>query len=136
MKRLGCLGLVILLLVAGFAYDRWSIDQLRKEVQSISGKVQVQNGKESVKGGNPDLVTALAKAESHTKRARELLKSNHVKEAQAELDRALVSLNSAHNVSRDIVGEAAEMFGKARKNAEDVFKKAWKDISKEATSKK
>jgi cell division septum initiation protein DivIVA len=135
MKRVGCLGLVIVLVVLGFALQQRNIDQLRKEVKSISGKVQVQNGKVNA-GGGSDLVTALARAESHTKRARELLKNHRTAEAQAELDKALTSLNSAHNVSKDIVGQAAEVFGKARKNAEDVFRKAWQDISEEATSKK
>jgi DNA mismatch repair ATPase MutS len=136
MKRVGCLVGVVALIVLGFAWQQRNIDQLRGEVKSLSGKVQVTNGKDKAKGGSPDLVTALAKAESHTKRAKELLKAKKTAEAQAELDKALKSLDSAHEVSRDIVGEAAEVFGKARKNAEDVFKQAWQDISKEATTKK
>ncbi len=136
MKRMGCLGLVIVLLAAGFVYQWWSLEQLRGEVRSMSGKVQVQGGKGKASDGKPDLVTALANTERHAERARELVKQKRLTEVQAELDQALKSLQTAHELSSSIVGDAAEAFGKARENAENVFKKAWKDISKEATSKK
>lgn len=127
---------MIVLIALGFAWQQRSIDQLRKEVKSISGKVQVEDPKGKAKNESPDLVTALAKAEKHTKRAKELMEKNRTKEAQAEIEYALRSLRSAHEVSSSIVGDAAEAFGKARENAENVFKKAWKDISEEVTTKK
>jgi len=136
MKRVGCLGLVIVLLTLGFIYNSWNVEQLRRQVRAISGKVQVSNGKNTSKGGKSDLVTALAETERHTRRAKELLRKKRTAEAQAELDKALASLKSAHDVSRDLVGETAEFLGKARKNAEDMFRKAWKDISQETKSKK
>lgn len=135
MRRVGCLGLVIVLLLVGFAYDRWSIEQLRGQVRAISGKVQVSNGKEKGKEGKSDLVSALAETEKHTARAKELLRKKRVAEAQKELDQALASLKSARGLSSDIVGDAASILGKARRNAEQVFKKAWKDISEETKRK-
>lgn len=137
MGRIGCFGVVIVLLVAAFAYNQWRIEQLRSEVRAISGKVHVENGKKDAGStGESDLVTALAETERHTRRARELLRKNRVEEARAELDKALKSLDSANNVSRDIAGDTAEFLGKTRENAERVFRKAWQDIAEEAKPKK
>ena len=135
MGRIGCLLLVVVLLLIG--YDQWRIEQLRREVSSLSGKVHIQNGKkEPGLGAKSDLVTALAETERHTKRAKELLRKHRASEAQAELDRALASLKSANTVSEDIVGDAAQFMGKARENAVKVFRKAWQDIAAEAKPKK
>jgi len=108
---------------------------MRRELKAISSKVHIQDeGK--TKNRNADLVTVLAQAEKHTKRAKELIRKKRTKEAQAELDHALQSLRSASNVSQDIVGDAAEYMGKARDRAIKVFQQAWKDISQEAKLKK
>lgn len=133
MQRIGCAVLALALLI--LAWDQWRIEQMRRELKAISSKVHIQdNGKATT--GNADLVTALAQAEKHTKRAKELIRKKRTKEAQAELDRALQNLRSANNVSQDIVGDVAEYMGKARDRATKVFRQAWKDISQEAKLKK
>jgi hypothetical protein len=125
---------VLALALLILAWDQWRIEQMRRELKAISSKVHIQdNGKAT---GNADLVTALAQAEKHTKRAKELIRKKRTKEAQAELDRALQNLRSANNVSQDIVGDVAEYMGKARDRAIKVFRQAWKDISQEAKLKK
>jgi len=136
MKRMGCLMPLVVLIVIAFGYNQWRIEQLRDEVSRISAKVHVTGGNTKSGEGKNDLVTALAKAERHTKRARELLAKKHMAEAQRELDAALKSLQSANDVSQDIVGDAAQFLGKARQSAVKVFHKAWTDISEEAKPKK
>lgn len=137
MRQMGCLGLAVVLIVALFVYDQWRIEQLKADVSAIAAKVHVQtekkdnNKKIDKSNNNKDLVTALANAEMHTKRAKELLEKNRKAEANAELDKALKSLDSANNVSRDIAGDAAEYLGKARNRAEELFRSAWHDISAE-----
>ncbi len=79
-----------------------------------------------------DLVTPLANAEKHTKRAKELLKQKKYNELQAELDKILKNLDDANNVSTDISGDVAVYLGKARDSVIASFKKAWSDISEEA----
>jgi len=108
---------------------------MRRELKAISSKVHIQDDGKTKKR-NADLVTVLAQAEKHTKRAKELIRKKRIEEAQAELDKALQSLRSASNVSQDIVGDAAEYMGKARDRAIKVFRQAWKDISQEAKLKK
>lgn len=134
MGRIGCFVLLIVLVV--LAYDQYRIEQMRNEVRAISGKVHVESTDKRTGPSNADLVTALAEVERHTKRAQELIKNKKNVEARAELDKALKSLRSANTVSKDIIGDVAESLGKARKNAVDVFQKAWKDISEEAKTKK
>ncbi len=133
MQRIGCAVLALALLV--LAWDQWRIEQMRRELSAISRKVHLQDNGQTT-SGNADLVTALAQAEKHTKRAKELIRKNRTKEAQAELDHALRNLQSASNVSQDIVGDVAEYMGKARDRAIGIFKQAWKDISQEAKLKK
>ena len=135
MARLGCLGLIIVLLVVG--WDQWRIEQMRREVHSIASKVHIESKNNKPKsGGNNDLVTSLAQAEMHTRKAKELMRKKHYKEAQAELDWTLKNLNSANNVSQDIVGDTAEYMGKARERAIELFQTAWKDIAEEAKKQK
>jgi hypothetical protein len=133
MGRLGCLvALLILLLVA---WDQYRIEQMRKEIGNISSKLHVQDNKTSKQTGS-DLVTALAKAERHTRRAKELLKNKKTAQAQAELDKALAYLQSANKVSTDIAGDAAKFLGQARDRAMKVFQDTWKEISEQAKPKK
>jgi hypothetical protein len=129
MKRMGCLLFALVLLVIG--YDQWRIEQLRREVRAISGKVHIEN-KQNGDKSSTDLVTALAEAERHAKNAKELIRKKKSKEAQAELDKALKRLRSANDVSKDIVGDAAEFLGNARDRTVRTFQKAWNDISEEA----
>lgn len=132
----GCSGiamfLILVLVVAVVGYDQWRIEQLRNEVASISGKIHVGNAPKGAPAGESDLVTALAQAERYTKQAQELLKSKKTAQAQVELQKAMKSLKSANNVSKDIIGDTAQFLGNARNNAVKVFQKAWNDISEEA----
>jgi hypothetical protein len=133
MGRLGCLVAIIVLLVIG--WDQWRIEQMRREIGNISGKLHVQDRNGAREGGS-DLVTALAQTERHARRARELLRKKRTSEAQAEIEKALASLKSANSVSTDIAGDAAEFMGAARDRAVKVFQSAWKDISEQAKPKK
>ncbi|MEN6356656.1 MAG: hypothetical protein ABFD83_06175 [Armatimonadota bacterium] len=128
MKRMGCLLFIIVLLVIG--YDQWRIEQLRSEVRAISAKVHVQNKEKSA--SSTDLVTALAEAQRYAKNAKELIAKKKPQQAQVELDKALKRLKSANDVSKDIVGDAAEFLGNARDRTVRTFQKAWNDISEEA----
>lgn len=133
--RVGCLLLVLVVLL--FAWDQWRIEQMRRDVERLSSKVHIEKtANKASSGGATDLVTALARAQKHTTRAKELIRKKRTAEAQAELDKALKSLESANTVSRDIAGDAAEFIGKQRDRAVQVFQKAWQDISKEAKPKK
>lgn len=133
MRRIGCLGMLIILLLGVVAYQQWKIEQLRGEVVTIAEKVHAGKASKPAAGGKSDLVTSLAEAEKYTRQARELLSSKKVTQAQANLDKAMRKLNSANGVSKDIVGQSAQYLGKAKDNAVKVFQKAWKDISEEPT---
>jgi len=134
MRRMGCFGILIIVLLAVVAYDRWQIEQLRAEVAAIANKVHASK---AVKGAaaQPDLTTALAEAQKYTRQAKQLLASDQVAQAQARLDKALHKLNSANGISKDIVGDTAQFLGKAKDNAVNVFQKAWKDMSEEPSPK-
>ena len=131
MRRLGCFGMLIILLLAVIAYDHWQIEQLRGEVAAIASKVHAEKKPKAGVAKQSDLVTTLAEAEKYTRQAKELLDGKKVAEAQAKLDKAMGKLNSANGVSKDIVGDTAQFLGKARHNATVVFQKAWKDISED-----
>ena len=130
MRRMGCFGMLVLILLAVVAYDQWKIEQLRQEVAAIASKVHATKTSKAA-GRQSDLMTVLAEAEKYTRQAKELMASKRVGEAQAKLDKALRKLKSANGVSKDIVGDAAQYLGKAKDNAVRVFQKAWKDISEE-----
>lgn len=130
--KAGCLVVLILALIV--TYDRWQIMQLQNEVRAISSKLH-SSEKSNSTSGDSDLVTTLAKAEKHAKDAKKQLQEKNFGAAQKELDKALNSLRSANDVSRDIIGDAAEALGNARDKAVVVFQKAWKDISEEAKPK-
>lgn len=131
MRRMGCFGMLVLILLAVVAYDQWRIEQLRQEVAAIASKVHATKGSKAAAGQKSDLVTSLAEAEKYTRQAKELMSSKRVGEAQAKLDKALRKLKSANGVSKDIVGDTAQYLGAAKDNAVKVFQKAWKDISEE-----
>ncbi len=134
MGRLGCLLALVILLVV--AWDQYRIEKMRKEISNISSKVHVQRSSGLRDRGESDLVTSLAKAEGHTRRAKELLKKGKTAQAQAELDRALQYLRSANEVSTDIVGDTAKFLGQARDRAIKVFQDTWREISEQAKPKK
>lgn len=133
MNRLGCLlAAVILLLVA---WDQYRIEQMRRDISNISTKIQ--NRRDSQKNeSTSDLVTSLAKAERHIRRAKELLIQKKLSKAQVELDAALAYLDSANKVSTDIVGDAAKFLGEARDRAVKVFQETWREISEQTKPKK
>lgn len=136
--RFGTFLLIVVVVVV--AYQQYCISQMRNGMYGITSKVHVEEigGKpaSSERGRNSDLVTSLAQAERHTRIAKELIREKKTAQAQAELDKALRNLKSAHGVSSDIVGSAAQFLGKTKDNAVSVFQKAWKDISEEAKNKK
>ena len=134
MARLGCFFLFVIIIAGIVGYDQWRINQLQTEVRAISGKVHVAQPRKS---GKPnDLVSTVANAEFHTRKAKELIKKKKLVQAQAELDQALASLNSANSVSQDIVGDVADVLGEARNTTIKVFQKAWKDVSEESKTPK
>lgn len=134
MRKLGCLGIVIILLLAVIVYEQWRIEQLRADVAAIASKIHAAKPSSATQ---PDLMTALAEAQKYTRRAYESLKGRNVNlaEARENLDKAASRLNSAQNASEDIVDTAARFLGKAKDNAVSVFKKAYKDMSEEPTQK-
>jgi len=119
-----------MVLLAVIAYDQWRIEQLRADVAAIASKVH--SGKPA-SAAQPDLMTALAEAQKYTRRAYESLRGRNadVAEARKNLDKAASRLDSARNVSKDIVDTAAQFLGKAKDNAVTVFQKAYKDMSEE-----
>ena len=133
MRRMGCFGILIIILLAVVAYDQYKIEQLRGEVAAIANKVHA--GKAAKAAGQSDLVTALAQAEKYTRQARQYLTSDNVAQAKDKLDKAMSKLNSANGISKDIVGDSAQFLGKAKDNAVDVFQKAWNDMSGEPSQK-
>ena len=134
MRRLGCLGSLIIVLLAVIVYDQWRIEQLRGEVAAIASKVHATKASKTV-GQQSDLMTTIAEAEKYTRQAKELMSSKRVAQAQAKLDKALRKLRSAKGVSKDIVGHTAQFLGKAKDNAVRAFQQAWKDISEEPSQK-
>lgn len=136
MRTTGCLALVLIAVAAMVGYNLWRMEQMRGEVRAIAGKLHLANNAGAKAGETAsDLVTSLAEAEKHTRRAKELLKQGKAREAQTELDSALAKLKSANAVSSDMVGDAADFLGKARDNAVSVFQKTWDEISREARPK-
>lgn len=131
MARLGCLLAIIVLLVV--AWDQYRIEQMRREIGSISSKLHIRDKKGTDK---TDLVTALAQTERHARRAKELLRKKRIAQAQVEIDRVLAGLKSANAVSTDIFGDTADFLGAARDRAVKVFQETWKEISEQAKSKK
>lgn len=130
MRRIGCLGILIILLLAVIVYDQWRIEQLRADVAAIASKVHA--GKPS-SAAQPDLATTLAEAQKYVRQAYDSLngKNADVARARQNLDRAASRLDSARGVSKDIVDAAAQFLGKAKDNAVTVFQKAYKDMSEE-----
>ncbi len=126
MRKFGCVGILLILIIAVLAYQQWQIHQLKTGSNNIVKMFKGQSG------AKPDLATALAQAESRTKKAKDLIAKKKYKEAQAELDKALRSLKSANMVSENIISEAASMLGKAKDDLVRAFQGAWNDISREA----
>lgn len=134
MKRFGCLAMLIVLLAVVSAWNWYTTVQLKNSVRAISAKVH--GVAPEARAGKPgtDLVTALAGAENHARRAKDLIRRNRPKEAQAELDKALVGLRSARDLSTGIAGDISEFMGSAREKTEALVRKAWQDISEEVKS--
>lgn len=130
MKRLGCFGMIIVLLLAVIAYDQWKIYQLKNQMASIATKVHAAKGSKAP-AKNTDLASTLAQAQAYTKQAQKFLSNKNVVQAQQELKKAKQKLDSASSVSKNIYENSTEFLGKARVRTEKVFKEAWKDISSE-----
>lgn len=131
MRRMGCMGLVVVLLLAVVVYDQWRIEQLRREVAAIAVKVHAADKSSAKSDKQPDLVTSLAEAEKYTRQAKQLISRKQNAEAANILDQALQKINSANLVSKDIFGDTAQYLGEAKDSAVEVFQKAWRDISEE-----
>ena len=131
MRRMGCLWMIVILLLAVVAYDQWRIEQLRREVAAIAVKVHSSKPDKGKSAGNSDLVTSLAEAEQYTRQDKYLISNKKTAEAQTLLDKALSNPNSANGLSKDIIGGTAQYLGEAKDNAIEVFQKAWRDISEE-----
>ena len=135
MKRLGCFGIIIVLLLAVIAYDQWKIYELKTQMASIASKVHAEKGSKPA-AQNSDLASALAQAAVYTQQAQDFLKSKNVVKAEERLKKAKVKLESANSFSKNIYANSAEFLGKARVRTEKAFKEAWKDISKESPKSK
>jgi predicted nucleic acid-binding Zn-ribbon protein len=133
---MGCLGMIVVILLAVVIYDQWRIEQLRREVAAIAAKVHAIQPNNSKDDKQSDLVTSLAEAEKYTRKAKQLIANKKPAEAQTFLDQALNKINSANTVSKDIIGDTAQYLGEAKDSAIEVFQKAWQDISEEPSQSK
>lgn len=134
MKRLGCLGFVVVILLIVIGYQQWRISQLESKISAIATKVHAAKGSKSA-AKNTDLASTLAQAQAYTQRAQEFLKSKNFAQAQEQLKKAKVKLDSANSFSKNIYENSSDFLGKAKVRTEKVFKEAWKDISAEPKKK-
>jgi hypothetical protein len=125
--------LLLLALVAYIGYNQWKMDRMHSELEAITSRL---HGTKPNSGGQSDLVTPLAKAELHTRKAREMIRRHRNAEAQKELDYVLTNLEQANGVSKDMVGEGAKYLGEAREKAIRLFQQTWKEISEDTGKKK
>lgn len=88
----------------------------------------------SASPGKQDIVTPIIGARKHAMQAKALLKAGNKKAAQAEIDEVIASLDTADNVSKDIVGQIGDMAGKAREKLTSAYQQAVKDISTQMKS--
>lgn len=128
--------LFILAAVVGYLFyyqsiNQSKINQMKKQVDAISSRFKV--GKSS-SPGKQDIVTPIVGARKHAMQAKALLKAGNKKAAQAEIDEVIASLDTADNVSRDIVGQIGDMAGKAREKLTSAYQQAVKDISTQMKS--
>ena len=124
--------LFILAAVVGFLfYNQSKVNQMKEQVDAISSRFKV--GKSS-SPGKQDIVTPIVGARKHAMQAKALLKAGNKKAAQAEIDEVIASLDTADNVSRDIVGQIGDMAGKAREKLTSAYQQAVKDISTQMKS--
>ena len=130
MKRVGCFGLIILVLLAVIGYQQWRIHQLEGQIGEIAAKVHAAKGSKPT-ANNADLASTLAQAQAYTKNAQAFLKNKNFVQAQEQLKKAKNRLDKADAFSKNIYANSAEFLGKARVRTEKVFKQAWKDISAE-----
>jgi hypothetical protein len=124
--------LFILAAVVGFLfYNQSKVNQMKEQVDAISSRFKV--GKSS-SSGKQDIVTPIIGARKHAMQAKALLKAGNKKAAQAEIDEVIASLDTADNVSKDIVGQIGDMAGKAREKLTSAYQQAVKDISTQMKS--
>lgn len=124
--------LFILAAVVGFLfYNQSKVNQMKEQVDAISSRFKV--GK-SASPGKQDIVTPIIGARKHAMQAKALLKAGNKKAAQAEIDEVIASLDTADNVSKDIVGQIGDMAGKAREKLTSAYQQAVKDISTQMKS--
>lgn len=135
MRRLGCFGMIVIVLAAVIAYQYWKIGQLSSQLASIATKVHSGKAAEPA-SQQPDLMSALAQAQSYTRRAQDYLKSRNFAQAEADLKKAKQKLDAASTFSKSIYDSSAEFLSKAETRTVKVFNKAWKDISEESPKSK
>lgn len=124
--------LFILAAVVGFLfYNQSKVNQMKEQVDAISSRFKV--GK-STSPGKQDIVTPIIVARKHALQAKALLKAGNKKAAQAEIDEVIASLDTADNVSKDIVGQIGDMAGKAREKLTSAYQQAVEDISTQMKS--
>jgi|GEM_PF-5926081 len=124
--------LFILAAVVGFLfYNQSKVNQMKEQVDAISSRFKV--GKSS-SPGKQDIVTPIVGARKHAMQAKALLKAGNKKAAQAEIDEVITSLDTADNVSKDIVGQIGDMAGKAREKLTSAYQQAVKDITTQMKS--
>lgn len=128
MKRLGCFGMIVIVLLGVIAYQQWRISQLDAQLASAASKAGSGQGSKAA-AKNADLAGALAEAQAYTRRAQEFLSSRNLKQAQADLDKAKQKLDAAGKFSKGIYDNSSEFLGKAKTRTADVFHKAWNDIT-------
>lgn len=130
MKRMGCAGMVVVVLLVVIGYQQWRIHQLESKIASISTKVQASKVSKAA-AQNKDLAKTLAQAQAYTHKAQEFLESKNFARAQEQLKKARAKLDSANSFSKGLYGNSAQFLDKAKVRTEKVFKEAWKDISTE-----
>jgi len=124
--------LLLLALVAYIGYNQWKMDRMNREIEAITSRV---HGTKPNPSGKSDLVTPLAKAELHARKAKEMIRKQRSAEAEKELDYVLKNLEQANGVSKDIVGEGARYLGKAREKAISLLQETWKEMSQDTGKK-
>lgn len=124
--------LFVLAAVVGFLiYNQSQVNRMKDLVNAISSRFKVSKISTP---GKQDIVTPLVVARKHALQAKALLKKGNKQAAQAEIDQVIESLDTANNVSRDIVGDIGGMAGKAREKLTSAYQQAVKDISAQMKS--
>ena len=107
------------------------MNRMKDQVTALSSRFKIGTGSSA---HTRDIVTPIIGARKHAMQAKALLKKGNKQAAQAEIDEVIKSLDTADNVSQDIVGQIGDMAGKARNKLTSAYKQAVKDISTQMKS--